>query len=62
MAIETVSIRVEVPRPLQREFKAACAADGLTMTWVIVNAIKSYLLEYRQKHTPPQPQEPADAD
>ena len=53
------NVRVRMEDELHREFKAATAADGTTMTRVILVAIAAYL--ERRRAPQPQPQEPTDA-
>jgi len=58
--METVSIRIAVPADLQREFKAACAADGVTMTQVLLTEIRAHLAQRRTVMQAQQEEQPAD--
>lgn len=53
--MKTVSIRVAVPVELQREFKAATAANGETMTRVLLIAIREYVGRRRKEERAQRP-------
>ena len=58
------AIRVRVDSDLKRRFKAACAANGCAMTDIILDAMRTYVAQYRydQEHTPPAPPQPQEQE
>lgn len=40
---EEAQLNIRLPKPLHDRFKRQCEAEGRTMTWVVLQAIREYV-------------------